>query len=344
MTDPAAAISQPRTARKWRPVAAIGVCLIGLAAWLYVLHDLWRPGAVTSAAAAPQPFKLERLVIPRDEILSGGPRKDGIPALTYPRMLSPRGARYLKPNDRVIGVALGGQTRAYPLRILNWHEVVNDRVGGIPVAVTYCPLCDSVALLDGRDGAAERQFGVSGLLYNSNVLIYNRGAATESLWSQMMLQGVSGPGARRTLKTLPVELTTWRDWKSRHPATKVLSNQTGHARDYNTNPYSQYFREPEVRFPVRPRSNRLPAKQPVLGVWTAGRARAYPLSAFGADQPVVVDTLDDRRLTLRYNPGAKSLRVEKADEGLQWVYSLWFAWYAFHPNTDVYPAAGDGSP
>lgn len=225
-------------------------------------------------------FDLRNAIIPKNEIRSGGPPKDGIPALTNPAVIRARDAAYLNATDRVAGVAIGEEARAYPLKILNYHEVVNDRLGAVPIAVTYCPLCDSVVVFDRRDqpaGGARGgvlEFGVSGLLYNSNVLTYDRGGRPESLWSQLAAQGVSGPGAKRDLKTLPVELTSWQDWHRRHPSTTVLSERTGHARNYQVNPYQAYFAGRNLMFPARPMSNRLPAKIPVLGVWAGGKARA----------------------------------------------------------------------
>lgn len=281
-------------------------------------------------------FDLSRAVIPLNEIHSGGPPKDGIPALTDPQVLRPQDARYLNDADRVAGVLVGKESRAYPLKILNYHEIVNDKVGGVPIAVTYCPLCDSVAVFDRRAAHGVREFGVSGLLYNSNVLMYDRGGRPESLWSQVAAQGVSGPGARTSLKTLPVDLTTWQDWQARHPDTTVLSNQTGHARNYQANPYGRYFAARGLMFPARPMNNRLPAKSPILGVWSHGKARAYPLAAFNARGISLEQKLEGKQFKLVYDHQNKSLRVAQADEGLQWMYSFWFAWYAFRPHTEVY--------
>ena len=282
-------------------------------------------------------FDLRGLTVPAAEIRSGGPPKDGIPALTNPAMIAGADATYLRPTDRVIGVIADTQARAYPLNILNYHEIVNDRIGQLPIAVTYCPLCDSAAVYDRRTPLGERDFGVSGLLYNSNVLMYDRGGKPESLWSQVKTEGISGPAAGRSLVALPLELTTWEDWLARYPRTQVLSEQTGHRRNYRRSPYAGYFSNPALMFPVRPTSNALPTKTPVLGVWTDdGTARAYPLSAFANADRMVSDTLGGKNLTLAFNREANSLRVVEADEGVHWMYSLWFAWYAFHSDTDVF--------
>jgi hypothetical protein len=147
----------------------------------------------------------------------------------------------------------------------------------VPFAVTYCPLCDSAAVVDRRTAEGEVDFGVSGLLYNSNVLLYDRSKSNEpSLWSQMMAQSVAGPRVKMFIKSLPVELTTWRNWVARRPETKVLSTDTGYVRDYSRFAYERNFRTTRLAFPVRPLGRRLPANTPVLGVWSGRVARAYP--------------------------------------------------------------------
>lgn len=343
---------------KWKsfPIAARRFCLsaipgravvLGLLFGLIVVaiasHFLDPAGNVRTLAAqrtlSPSNFDLTNSTIPKEEIHAGGPAKDGIPALTAPKFVKANAAGSLDPEDRVGGVVVEGEARAYPLRILVWHEIVNDTLGGEPIAVTYCPLCDSVAAFDRRTPGGVKEFGVSGMLYNSNVLMFDRGGKPEGLWSQLKAQAVSGPQAGQTLRTLPVELTTWADWHARHPETKVLSTKTGHTRDYKINPYVRYFDRPGLVFPARPKSDRLPEKEKVLGVWAPdGTAKAYRISAF-ADwrEPVEFrDRIAERSLTLRYEPGSRSLRVIEADKGLEWMYSFWFAWYAFHPQTEVY--------
>ena len=283
-------------------------------------------------------FDFSKLTIPRGEIHSGGPPKDGIPALNKPVFVAAAEARFLKPDDRVIGVELGGKAKAYPLRILTWHEIVNDQLAGVPLAVTFCPLCDSVEAFDRRTPGGVKLFGVSGLLYNSNVLMFERGKTPEILCSQIKAEVVSGRRSGERLKTLPVELTTWQAWRTRHPRTQVLSTNTGHSRDYAVDPYRGYLDRPDLIFGVRPMSRRLAVKAKVLGVWTGRTARAYPLADLAQSQAPLKQQIDERRFTLQYDPRAKSVRVTHADAGVEWMYSLWFAWYAFHPKTEVFSA------
>jgi hypothetical protein len=174
------------------------------------------------------------------------------------------------------------------------------------------------------------------LLYNSNVLMYDRGGDPESLWSQVLTRGISGPGADKALTALPLELTTWKDWRERHPNTRVLSSDTGYQRNYDRNPYESYFAMPRLMFPAKPLSDRLPKKARVLGVWTKNGIRAYPESAFGPERTRVEDELGGKRIVIEFNPEANSLRVVEADQGVHWLYSLWFAWHALHPNTEVF--------
>jgi hypothetical protein len=169
------------------------------------------------------------------------------------------------------------------------------------------------------------------------VLLYDRGGKPESLWSQVKTEGISGPAANKGLTTLPLELTTWKNWGSRYPGTMVLSTDTGHRRDYARNPYANYFKSKDLMFAAKPSSDKLPAKSRVLGVWTDKSARAYPESAFSQDRTRrITEELDGKKLTIEYDSDARSLRVIEAEEGVHWMYSLWFAWYAFHPETSFY--------
>jgi len=210
-------------------------------------------------------FDLANAVIPTDEIVAGGMWRDKTPPLTDPLVWSltkhettqsRRGKTLLLPEDRVIGVTIGGESRAYPLKILNWHELVNDTLGAKRIAVTYHPLCDSVAVFD-RDVDGETiEFGISGLLWQSNQLLYDRREqiGTESLWSQLQGRAVSGPMAGKALRTLPFELVRWPDWKERHPETTILAPRPEMSRDYKRRPYAPYYsmQMPREEFPVSP--------------------------------------------------------------------------------------------
>jgi hypothetical protein len=338
----------PRRQKLQTPLLGGAVVVIAVAGWL-VWSTMRSDGlSGTRAGSWPSPFDefdLSNSTVPREEIAHGGPPVDGIPSLTEPEFLSAEDAGYLEPEDRVIGLVAGGEARAYPLKVLDYHEAVNDRIGQTDVAVTYCPLCDSAAVFDRQVGDDVLEFGISGLLYNSNVLLYDRRENSgSSLWSQLQGGSVAGPLAKTKLQTLPFELTTWQDWSVRYPQTKVLSTDTGYGRDYSRSPYAGYFEQDRLMFPVKSVDERLPVKSRVLGIWTQNAARAWPLTAFThlKEPTTITDRIGDAHVTLVYDPAAKSLRVTDADEGVQWMYSLWFAWAAFHPETEIYSASRPG--
>ena len=285
-------------------------------------------------------FDLSQLTLPLDQVRSGGVRKDGIPAIDAPKFVAAGDASFMQDSDQVIGVARGDDAKAYPLKILDLHEAVNDRLDGLPIAVTYCPLCDSSVVFDRRVAEREIELGISGLLYNSNVLLFDRGQpGKESLWSQMMSRAVSGPSVKQPLRRLPLEVTSWAAWRQRYPQTSVLSDDTGHPRQYDRTVYARYFSSPRLMFRVNHQDQRLPAKTPVLGVTANGSAMAFAVDAYLA-QPKLRTThqLAGKQFTIVGDSKGKSLRVEQADEGVDWVYAFWFAWSAFEPKTDLWTA------
>ena len=218
-----------------------------------------------------------------EEIAWGGVRVDGIPALDNPKMIPPAEAKYLDPDDLVFGVEINGDARAYPLRIANWHEMVNDVVGGVPVSLAYCTLCGAGILFDGRvrGGDAPFTFGSSGLLYRSNKLMYDR--QTDSLWNQFTGRAVVGPltGSGIELKVLPIVIAPWSEWLARHPQTTVLSLDTGYQRDYGPGvAYRDYFASKDLMFPALVADHRLEQKDIVFGVRAPGGTKAWPLAAF----------------------------------------------------------------
>ena len=187
-----------------------------------------------------------------EEIVWGGVKKDGIPALVDPKLITAGEATWLTDDELVFGVEIAGDARAWPLRILDWHEMLNDTVGGVPVALAYCTLCGSGILYDrrvpGRDEPFE--FGSSGFLYRSNKLMYDQ--QTHSLWNQFTGRPVVGPltGSGIELDVLPVTIASWRDWRAGHPDTKVLSLDTGYRARLHAGPaVRRVFREPGADVP-----------------------------------------------------------------------------------------------
>jgi len=260
-----------------------------------------------------------------------------------PRFVSADKAGFLKPDDRVVGVAHAGAAKAYPLRILNWHEVVNDTIGTVAVAVTYCPLTASAVVFDRTVNARLLTFGVSGLLYQSNVLMYDH--QSESLWSQLLEEAVTGPSTGTRLRTLPSVTTTWADWHSRYPATLVLSPHTGHVRDYARDPYADYHDSEHVMFPVRHFDARLPAKEKVVGVRVGNLSKAYTLTGLAGVRRVE-DDVGTARLRIDYDVQSARADVLDVRTGKPWpaVVAYWFAWAAFHPDTLVWPTSSLPTP
>jgi hypothetical protein len=200
-----------------------------------------------------------------DEVVWGGVPQDGIPPLREPKMLAARDARYLDDGNVVFGIEINGDARAYPKRILAWHEMFVDRVGGVDVAGVYCTLCGAVIIYETRAGGRLHRLGTSGFLYRSNKLMYD--ADTQSLWNTLEGRPVIGPlaGQGISLDTREVVTTTWGEWRERHPGTKVLSLDTGHRRDYSEGAaYREYFATDELMFPVPETDTRLANKQEVL--------------------------------------------------------------------------------
>jgi Protein of unknown function (DUF3179) len=304
--------------------------------------------ACGAAAQTKNGFDVSHALVPLEQILEGGPPRDGIPALTQPENIRASGARYLRPDDVVIGVELKGEARAYPLRILVWHEAVNDVLGGTPIAVTYCPLCNSALVFDRRVEGRTLEFGVSGLLYQSNVLLYDRARSggTESLWNQIQMRAVTGPAARagQSLRLLPSSMIVWSDWRTRHPETTVLSINTGFGRDYANSPYGAYFASDELMFPVEKRQrrkvDRLRNKDPMVLVSTGGEMKAYAVKDLLADSSgrgFIEDVVGGQRIRLRPVENAGGARVENArGEPVPVAYLYWFSLNALLERYELY--------
>jgi hypothetical protein len=277
-------------------------------------------------------FDLSRHSIEPDQILSGGPPKDGIPAIMTPEFVTAPAADFLRETDRVVGVLIGGQAKAYPIKILNWHEVVNDKLGKTPIAVTYCPLTGSAVVFERLVGDDTLSFGVSGRLYESNVLLYDHQG--ESLWSQLASEAVTGSSTGTTLQQIPAVLTSWGAWQASHPETLVLSPKTGHPRDYDANPYAAYESSGSLMFRSSRRDPRLLPKDRVLGVVVGNESRAYPLSELEMADTAVTDTLGGQQIIVTLREGTAT--AMQGDSLLEAIELYWFAWAAFHPHTSVW--------
>ena len=283
-------------------------------------------------------FDLSNSLIPSNEILQGGPPRDGIPSIENPKFVSARAANFLKPTDRVIGITVNGESRAYPISILNWHEVVNDQIRGVPVSVTYCPLCGTGLVYNANVGGKVLKFGVSGLLYNSDVLLYDR--QTETLWSQILSKAVNGPLKGRKLTMIPSSQTSWQSWLKKHPNTKVLSTDTGFSRSYGRSPYGDYDKNTDTYFPVSARSRAYHPKERVLGITINGKQKAYPFVELGKlGTNSIKDNFQGQNLTINFDIANRDGEVLGPNgRPVELVNGFWFAWYAFHQNTAIFKA------
>jgi hypothetical protein len=280
-------------------------------------------------------FDLQGATIPVEEVFKGGPPKDGIPSIDNPRFVKPASSTQLDDSDLVLGISLNGVSKAYPLPIMNWHEIVNDFFVDLPVVVTFCPLCGSGMAFESKMDGRSLTFGVSGLLYNSDVLLYDR--QTESLWSQLKSSAVTGFYKAKQLKPVPMQHTTWQHWRKQHPNTLVLSFDTGFSRNYSRNPYEGYENIEQTYFPVKFRAKGLHPKERVIGLTINDKAKAWPFVELRKAGGVIKDNIGGQSITVRFNEKHESAEIiDKQGKALASVTLFWFAWAAFHPETELY--------
>jgi hypothetical protein len=285
-------------------------------------------------------FDLSNLTIDRSRLVTGNMVKDAIRSLTAPQVLTPdavaernraeRG-KYLVSSDWVIGLTRNGASRAYPLRVLNWHEIINDTLGGTEVVVTFNPLSYTAASFIRRIEGRQLDFGVSGLLYNSTLVMYDRrkDGTGESLWLPLTGRAISGPEAGKELKHLPSTLTTWSEWVDRHPDTTVVDGLADLRKHYEKDPYGPYYQRGMLRFPVSPE---VPGDGPDAMTLTllyrdGGRLVCLPLREGSAtDLPPELAGIELR--PAEGGTGIWPVRDGTVPAGL--VYTFWFACYAEH--------------
>jgi hypothetical protein len=274
-------------------------------------------GPRSPAAAAPAQPQVEqfsrdgwrtnfdRHSVPLTEIKSGGPPKDGIPALDQPKLVTVADAgAWLKPAEPVIALTVGADSRAYPMQVLVWHEIVNDTVGGTPVTITFCPLCYTAIAFDRRAAGRVLDFGTTGNLRSSDLVMYDR--QTESWWQQVIGQAIVGDLTGTQLTVLPASIVSWDTFRTAHHEGRVLSRDTGFSRSYGINPYSGYD-QANTRpflFDGKP-DGRLSPKEHVVTVSLAGEDVAYPYTVLKRLR-VVQDSVGGTRLVVLYRPGTAS--------------------------------------
>lgn len=235
--------------------------------------------------------------IPIDEVFDGGPGKDGIPSLENPSFTNAGGATYLTNDDLILGYVSGNQIKAYPHNILDWHEIINDQINGKSICINYCPLTGTGMNWSSIINGSTTEFGVSGMLYNTNVIPYDRN--TDSNWSQLLMACVNGELLGQRPEIFQLVETTWGTWKEMYPNTQVVSEETGFDRNYTEYPYGDYrTNHSKILFPVSNTDSRLPNKERVHSVVIDNSLKAYSINAFTADISVIVDEFKGKQLVV----------------------------------------------
>ena len=285
-------------------------------------------------------FDLEGALLPAQEIRAGGPPRDGIESVDEPVFVAVEEAHWVAARNPVLGVVVGEEAHVYPVHLIEPHQVVNDELAGVPVVVTYDPLTALPRAYRREVEGRELSFGVSGLIYNSNFLLYDR--ETESLWVQFSGQAISGPMSGKQLRGLPVRQELLGVWLSRQPLSQVLARPRPKKIDYRYSRYTRYMTEDKIVFPVKARDDRFHAKELVLGVVVDGRPRAYLGSIVTKAGGEVEDELAGKSIRLVYSTDDAIFSYDAA-EGVDVTEAYWFAWKAFHPDTEVWNAPGEPS-
>ncbi len=338
-----------------------------------------RPTDTSTEKASEGDFNVtesgERYRVNPDKLVQGCPGMDCIPSIDDPQFISAEEASsWLKDDDLVLAVEINNQTKAYPFKILTLHEIVNDELAGEPIAATYCPLCRSGFVFSRELGDRTLELGVSGKLYNANLVMYDRN--TETYWSQIGGEAIVGPLVPQSLDIITSTITEWGKWTDAHPGTQVLSRETGiyDPSSYDRNPYSGYEDSSRVGFGTGSTDDRLHPKALVYGVSLDGESKAFPEEkiekenaindAVGGHPVLMVENQDTGGIEIfsrDINGGTLEFKVENGklldSNGNQWSFDgealegenkgskleriashgiYWFAWSEFHPKTGVY--------
>ena len=277
--------------------------------------------------------------IPLEEIVEGDPGKDGIPSIDYPKFIPISEAEeWLEDLDPGISVTKDGITRFYPYKILVWHEIVNDIINDKRVLVTYCPLCFSGVVFDPIVQGERVEFGVSGKLWNSNLIMYDR--KTDSLWSQLLGESVVGEETGAILPLIMSDQMQFGRWKENFSKGEVLSKDTGAFRTYGVDPYGSYYDSSSLYFDVGHEDDRLFEKDVVLGIVVNDQAKAYLPEAVTGNG-TFEDNIGGQKIEIEYLENMDIIRFYKiledgTKEPINPIPNFWFAWVAAYPETELY--------
>lgn len=264
-------------------------------------------------------------------------RKDSIPALTNPAYESGSSSlNWLKKEDLVIGVNYDGDVRAYPIKILSWHEIVNDTIGGKDVLISYSPLCGSGVVYSRKVEDKTLTFGNTGALYESCTVIYD--VDSNSYWWQVNGQSIRGEYIDKKMTIEPAMITTWEAWYKEYPNSQVLSVNTGSSRDYLTDPYTDYYKIDSSAFPVSVNDTRLAAKSTVVGVEVNSKFKAYAVA--DAKGKVIKDEFEGKSIEVVGDAQGRTAQIFYVENNQKAVApqssAFWFAWSTAHPETELY--------
>jgi len=280
-----------------------------------------------------------KYIVDPNKIIGGGPPKDGIPSIDNPKYVSVQEAdQWIQDNELILAIIYKGVKRVYPLQIMVWHEIVNDNIAGDPILITYCPLCGSgiayERIIEVDGGREIVEFGTSGKLYNSNLVMYDR--KTDSYWSQIDGNAIVGELTGQELKAISIDTVIWRDWKKVHPNSEVLSQDTGFSRDYGRDPYGSYYEDSFLFSTVENRDDRVHPKTVIFGIEVEGEFKAYQEDVL-IEQGVIEDVVGGVNIKVERD-AAGIVKITNVDTGEEIVKErdFWFAWYAFHPDTELY--------
>lgn len=315
-------------------------------------------------------------LVPSNQVFDGGPGRDGIPSLSDPQLVDAAQAGFLFDNELVIGYYDGTTAVAYPHQVMDWHEILNQQLNSSLITITYCPLTGTAIGWTQEVANIKTEFGVSGLLYNNNLIAFDR--ETKSNWSQMTLKAVNGPLIGTEMPTFQLVETSWSTWKAMYPDTKVVSTNTGWDRPYGTYPYGDFrTNNNNLFFPLSIDDSRLGRKERVHGILINGQAKVYGFDAFDTSNSLVMDTFQGEDIVVVGNqtkfmasflatlsdgskPNLSAINEGRAvladDQGNKWdifgfpvsgplqlplqatqsFMGYWFAWGAFYPDAEIY--------
>ena len=276
-----------------------------------------------------------RYIVPPDKIVSAGVAKDGIPSIDRPEFVSVKNAdKWLQDDDLVIVLVHKNIVRVYPLQILLWHEIVNDNVAGDPILVTYDPLCGSALAFVRCINRKQVEFGTSGKLYNSNLVMYDRN--TNTLWSQVEGLAIFGKLAGTKLKSVSIDIVEWGNFKKEHPNSMVLSKKTGYSYPYGKDPYKNYYNKSFIMFPVDHVDSSIFSKTLIYGIEVNGEYKAY-MEKDIINKSIIYDTINGMKIKAkRYKNSRVKFTVIKTGREIVKKRMFWFTWYTFHPETELY--------